>query len=185
MSGDVVVIGIGNSYRRDDGVGPAVAAAIDARAAPGVRALSDTGDPCRILDAWADARLAVVVDAAVATPSVPGRIHRCTITGLQRASAVSSHSVDIATVLALGEALDRMPADVVLFAIEVSETGYGVGLSPTVAAAIPHAVAAVMSEISRRSFACRERAEMPWPHVSRWTDAEPEGRQGQWIATGW
>ena len=27
MSGDVVVIAIGNSYRRDDGVGPAVAAA--------------------------------------------------------------------------------------------------------------------------------------------------------------
>jgi hydrogenase maturation protease len=39
---------------------------------------------------------------------------------------VSSHGVDIATVLALGEALDRMPADVVLFAIEVTETGYGV-----------------------------------------------------------
>jgi hydrogenase maturation protease len=82
MSGDVVVIGLGNSYRRDDGVGPAV-----------------------------------VVDAAVATPSMPGRINRCTINQLEGASAVSSHGVDIATVLALGEALDRMPADVVLFAI--------------------------------------------------------------------
>ena len=167
MSGDVVVIGIGNSYRRDDGVGPAVAAVVEARAAPGVRVLSDTGDLCGILDAWADARLAVVVDAAVATPSVPGRIHRCTITGLQAASAVSSHGVHISTVLALGQAVDRMPADMVLFAIEVSETGYGVGLSPTVAAAIPHAVAAVMSEVNRRSFVCRDRAEMPWPHVTR------------------
>ena len=167
MNGDVVVIGIGSSYRRDDGVGPAVAAAVDARAVPGVRVLSDAGDPCGILDAWADARLAVVVDAAVATPSVPGRIHRCTINQLQGASAVSSHGVDIATVLALGEALDRMPADVVLFAIEVTETGYGVGLSPRVAAAIPHAVAAVMSEVSRGSFACREGAEMPWPRVTR------------------
>jgi hydrogenase maturation protease len=167
MSGDVVVIGIGNSYRRDDGVGPAVAAAVDARAVPGFRVLSDAGDPCRILDAWADARLAVVVDGAVATPSVPGRIHRCTINQLQGLSAVSSHGVDIATVLALGAALDRMPADVVVFAIEVTETGYGVGLSPRVAAAIPHAVAAVMSEVSRRSFARRDRAEMPWPRVIR------------------
>jgi len=167
MSIDVVVIGIGNSYRRDDGVGPAVAVAVDARAMPGVRVIRDAGDPCGILDAWADARLAVVVDAAVATPSVPGRIHRCTIDQLQGASAVSSHGVGIATVLALGEALDRMPADVVLFAIEVTETGYGVGLSPRVAAAIPHAVAAVMSEVSRGSFARRERAEMPWPHVTQ------------------
>lgn len=168
MSGDVVVIGIGNSYRRDDGVGPAVAEAVEARAVPGVRVLSDAGDPCGILDAWADARLAVVVDATVATPSVPGRIHRCAVDRLQgAASAVSSHGMDIATVLALGEALGRRPADVVLFAIEVSETGYEVGLSPRVAAAVPHAVAAVMSEISRRSFACRDRAEMPWPRVTR------------------
>ena len=166
MNGDVVVIGIGNSYRRDDGAGPAVAAALDARAVPGVRVFSDTGDPCVILDAWADARLAVVVDAAVATPSAPGRIHRCTIDQLQGASRVSSHGVDIAMVLALGEALDRMPADVVVFAIEVTETGYGVGLPPTVAAAIPHAVAAVMSEVSRRSFAFWDRAEMPWPRVT-------------------
>lgn len=42
-----------------------------------------------------------------------------------------------------------------------------VGLSPRVAAAIPHAVAAVRSEISRRSFACRERAEMPWSGITR------------------
>ena len=167
MNGDVVVIGIGNSYRRDDGVGPAVAAAVDARAAPGVRVLSDPADPFCILDAWAGAPLAVVVDAAVATPSVPGRIHRCTINQLQGASAVSSHGVDIATVLALGQALDRMPADVVVFAIEVTETGYGVGLSPRVAAALPHAVGAVMSEISSGSFACRDRAEMPWPRVIR------------------
>ncbi len=167
MSGDIVVIGIGNSYRRDDGVGPAVAAVVDAQAVPGVRVVSNAGDPCAIIDAWAGARLAVVVDATVATPPVPGRIHRCTINQLHGAVAVSSHGVDIATVFGLGEALDRIPADVVLFAIEVVETGYGVGLSPRVAAAIPHAVAAVKSEISRRSFACRERAEMPWSGITR------------------
>ena len=76
---------------------------------------------------------------------------------------MSSHGVHIATALALGEALGRMPADVVLFAIEVTEVGYGVGLSPRVAATIPHAVGAVMSEI----FAPRDRAEMPWPPVTR------------------
>jgi Ni,Fe-hydrogenase maturation factor len=42
--------------------------------------------------------------------------------------------------------------DVVLFAIEVTETGYGVGLSPVVQAAVPNVVGAVIAEISRRPF---------------------------------
>ena len=42
--------------------------------------------------------------------------------------------------------------DVVLFAIEVTETGYGVGLSSVVQAAVPNVVGAVIAEISRRPF---------------------------------
>ena len=42
--------------------------------------------------------------------------------------------------------------DVVLFAIEVTETGYGVGLSSVVQAAVPRDVGAVIAEISRRPF---------------------------------
>ncbi len=42
--------------------------------------------------------------------------------------------------------------DVVLFAIEVTETGYGVGLSSVVQAAVPNVVGAVLAEISRRPF---------------------------------
>ena len=71
MTADIAVIGIGNSFRRDDGVGPAVAAAVNARAIPDVSVLIDAGDPAVVLDAWAGVRLAVLIDAAVVTPSVP------------------------------------------------------------------------------------------------------------------
>lgn len=144
---DIVVIGVGNSCRRDDGVGPAVASAVDARGTPGVRVLSVADDPCAILDAWAGARLAVVIDAAVATPSTPGRIHRCAADQLPALSTVTSHAVDLATVLELGRALDRMPGELMVFAVEAADTGVGLGLSAAVAAAVPEVVDAVLAEI--------------------------------------
>lgn len=147
LGGDVIVIGVGNGFRRDDGVGLAVAAAVASQAPPGVRVIGDVGDPCRVLDAWAGARLAVIVDAAVASPAVPGRIHRCTVDQLHPVTTTSSHGVDLATVFALGEVLDRLPDAVVLIAIEVADTAQGVGLSAAVAAALPKAVAAVLAEL--------------------------------------
>jgi hydrogenase maturation protease len=163
----VTVIGVGNSFRRDDGVGPAVAAAVDARAIPGVRVVTDVVEPTGLLDAWADVDLAIVVDAATSAPSAPGRIHRCTKDQFVAAPTVSSHGVDLATVIALGEALDRMPGRLVLFAVEVADTGYGAGLTPKVEAAVGRAAAAVMGEIGRGSFGCREEAEMPWSGFAR------------------
>ncbi len=168
MTTDVVVIGIGNALRRDDGVGPAVAAAVDARAVPGVSVLIGAADPTAVLEAWADARLAVLVDAATATPSEPGRLHRCAMDQFANSPALSSHGVDIAAVFALGEALGRLPEDVVVFAVEVADTGYGAGLTPGVQAAVPVVADAVMGEISRTV-----------------TDFKVEGRQRSWAHTGW
>ncbi|HUL99958.1 MAG TPA: hydrogenase maturation protease [Mycobacterium sp.] len=158
----VAVIGFGNSFRRDDGVGPAVAAAIEARAIPGVSVLTAASDPAVVLEAWAGVRLAVLIDAVVTTPCQPGRIHRCAMSELVGSPAVSSHGMDIATLLALGEVLHRIPDDVVVFAVEVKETGYGVGLTPNVHAAVPLVVDAVMATIG----------------------PETEGRQRSWAPTG-
>lgn len=158
MTKGVAVIGIGNSFRRDDGVGPAVAAAIEARQIPGVCVLTDGADPAAVLEAWAGVRLAVLVDAVVAAPCRPGRIHRCAIHELVGSTPVSSHGMDVATLLALGQALHRMPDDVVVFAVEAGETCYGVGLTPDVAAAVPHVVDAVVTEIIGTGTEGRQRS---------------------------
>ncbi|KUI30358.1 peptidase M52 [Mycobacterium sp. IS-1742] len=161
MTGDSVVIGVGNGHRRDDGVGPAVAAAVGARVAPGVRVRYVVDDPCEILDAWAGARLAVVVDAAVATPSVPGRIHRCTADRLLSSPPVSSHGMDLATVVELGRALNRMPHDLLVLAVEVADVGFGVGLSTAVQAAVPDAVDAVLTAIRQGPSDRRQGSKCP------------------------
>jgi hydrogenase maturation protease len=145
---NTVVVGIGNTYRRDDGVGPAVAAYIGERALPGVRVLTGIEDPMNLLDAWSGAALAVLVDAAITPTPTPGRIHRVMAGDVTAAGGVSTHDLDITQALALGQALGRTPDQLVVFTVEVADTGHGVGLTPPVAAAVPEAVDAVMAEIT-------------------------------------
>ena len=68
------MIGIGNPYRRDDGIGPAVAAAVDALLLPGVRVLGCAGEMTQILDAWAGACNGVVIYEGLGAN--PGRVGR-------------------------------------------------------------------------------------------------------------
>ena len=104
MTTPVVVIGIGNTYRSDDGVGLAVADKLAQSAPPGVRVHAGVTDLSALLDAWAGAELGVVVDATVSSGAVPGRIRRFTSDAVAAARTTSSHGLDVARALELGEA---------------------------------------------------------------------------------
>ncbi len=86
-AGGIVVIGVGNEFRRDDGLGPEVLSRLrdqvtaDTGGGPGggpgggtggVRLLACDGEPTRMIEAWAGASLALVVDAVVAGPPRAG-----------------------------------------------------------------------------------------------------------------
>lgn len=142
MSAGSVVIGVGNRFRRDDGIGPAVAAAVDAQLLPDVRVLGCAGEMTEILDAWEGARVAVVIDAAVG--GTPGQVRRCTLGEFVDATPFSSHELSLAKTYELARALDRAPDSVVVVTVDVVDTGHGEGLTPVVAAALPEAVDVVL-----------------------------------------
>ena len=145
---EAVVIGIGNPFRNDDGIGPAVATQIGGQSLPGVRVVISDGEPAGLLEAWAGADLAVVVDAIHRMPASPGRIHRLTASQLESGgTAASSHGFGLPDALRLGRALEQLPGRVVVFAVEAADTGAGTELSKPVAAALPEVVAAVMTEL--------------------------------------
>ena len=149
MIGEIVVIGLGNTYRSDDGVGIAAAAALDELALPGVRVVTDVAEPMSLLEAWSGVKLAVVIDAAVVTSPTPGRIRRCTLSDVVTpCEGLSSHSVDVGRTHALGQALRRVPDALVVFTIEVADTRNGIGLTPQVARAVPEVVGMAVSEIN-------------------------------------
>jgi hydrogenase maturation protease len=156
-----VVIGVGNPFRGDDGVGPAVAARIEEQHLPGVRVVFSDGEPSGLIEAWSGAGLAVIVDALHGSPAgrapCPGRIHRVTPASLDArpgpggaaagSSAGSSHGLGLPHAFRLGRALGREPRRAVIIAVEVADVRPGPGLSAAVAAAVPPAVAAVGAEL--------------------------------------
>lgn len=149
MNADIV-IGVGNSFRRDDGVGLIVADGVARHNIAGLQVITTTGEPGALLDAWADAGLAVVVDAAMGPGSTPGQIQRWTPGTDSPARAVSSHAVGIPQAYELGRALGRLPDRLVVLSVGISDANHGVGLTPEVAAAVPLAVETVLAELGVR-----------------------------------
>ena len=145
----MVVIGVGNEYRRDDGAGLAVVISLRDRVPPGVDLVLTDGEPTRLIEAWAGAEVAVVVDAVRADPPRPGRVHRFeldrALTGATRTA--SSHGFGLDDAIQLALALDRMPGRLVVHAIEAADLGQGAGLTPPVAAAVDEVASAVLSDL--------------------------------------
>lgn len=102
-----------------------------------------------MIEAWTGAILAVVVDAVVADPPAPGRMHRFVIGRDEAAggNAVSSHGLGVAEAVGLAAALGRMPDRLIIHAVEAADVGHGVGLSPAVAAAAAALTAAVLRDV--------------------------------------
>jgi len=145
----VVVIGVGNEFRRDDGAGLAVVTSLRGRVPPGVELALTGGEPTRLIETWTGAALAIVVDAVRADPPRPGRVHRFVLdrplAGTTRTASSHGFGLDDAVRLAL--ALDRMPGLLVVHAIEAADLSQGQGLTPLVAAAVGEAARGVLSDI--------------------------------------
>jgi hydrogenase maturation protease len=135
------LIGIGNPWRRDDGVGVAVVQAVEATLPPDVEVAAVTGDLTRALSVWADGDPAVVVDG-VRSGAPPGTISRLEADDLVAAGPAggglsSSHALGLADALAIGRAVGAVPRRLVVLNVEVAATAHGDQLSPAVAAAVP------------------------------------------------
>ncbi len=153
----IAVIGVGNDHRHDDGVGWAVVAALAQRGKRpplphGVRLVCTDGDPARLISAWEDVHLAVVVDAAHARPARPGHVHRIPLGGGLPPSpfgSTSTHGFALADTIRLARTLDRLPGTLVVYAVEAADTTLGTGLSSQVAAAVGPLVQRIADDIAR------------------------------------
>jgi hydrogenase maturation protease len=133
-----IVIGVGNEYRRDDGLGPVVVARLrDVPLPPDVTLVVTDGEPTRMLDLWTGADLAVVVDAVRTGADHGGHVYEVAVDDLdETATAATSHRVGLGATVELARALDRMPVRLVVFAVDGTDFGFGTDLTPAVAAAV-------------------------------------------------
>ena len=138
-----VVIGVGNTFRRDDGIGPAVVARLrelqpgDASLSGVSLAVSD-GEPSQMIDLWGDAELAVVADAVRDSRVPSGHRYELTVDALTGTvpGAASSHGIGLGDTVELAQALGRMPARLAVLAVVGRDFGFGTGLSAEVADAV-------------------------------------------------
>lgn len=146
-----VVVGVGNTFRRDDGVGLAVADRLRERVPAGVEVVGCELEPSRLLDAWEGAEAAVVVDA-VRSGAAPGTLHRIDADDGPVPESLfrsSTHAFGIGDAVELARALGKLPGRVVLFGVEGAEFEAGEGLTGPVEAAVEPAARAVLDELKR------------------------------------
>jgi hydrogenase maturation protease len=63
------------------------------------------------------------------------------------APTVGTHALGLAEAIALGRALERLPARLVVVGVEASETDSGHGLSPAVAGAVDEVIDVIEREV--------------------------------------
>lgn len=145
-----LIIGVGNRWRRDDGIGPR---AVDALARSGCAEadlLELDGEPARLAAAWAGRPCVVVIDA-IRGGSAPGTFRVLDGAG-EIPSGVrdaSTHGGGVAAAVALSRAIATLPARLVVMGVEPAATGHGDELSPEVAAMLDEVVEQAVREVSR------------------------------------
>lgn len=145
----VLVIGVGNLDRGDDGAGIAAARLIRA-AVPYARVIESAGDAADLIDAWGDAEHVYLIDAMVAG-AAPGALERfdAHVSSLPATfNATSSHAFGAAAAVELARVLGMLPPRLIVYGIEGADYTAGSGQSPAVSAAVERVARLVAEEIA-------------------------------------
>lgn len=147
----ILVAGIGNPDRGDDGVGLRVIAELAGRLPPDVVLITRSGDILALVEDWTGFNATICIDAADFM-AAPGRIHRIDAAAGELPPGLafpSSHAFGLAEAIALAGALQRLPETVIVFAIEGKNFDGGAPMTPEVAAAAAKTAEQVIAEIAR------------------------------------
>ena len=126
----IKLIGVGNPWRRDDGVGIWIARRLAGLNLPGVEVLERNGEGAELLEAWGGADRVYLFDALKAGGS-PGTVRRIDAhrQSLPRDMLGSSHALGVAEAVELARTLGELPAQLLIFGVEGINFGMGEDLS--------------------------------------------------------
>ena len=145
---ETLFIGVGNSFRRDDGAGPVVAARLSGR---GAQTRVHAGDGTGLIEYFSEAAKIVLIDAT--RSGAPGG----TILDIDATRTplpteffhYSTHRFGLAEAVETARRLGLLPEALRVIGIEGVDFGPGEGLSEPVEAAVRRVVSLLGAEISR------------------------------------
>ncbi len=151
----ILILGLGNPLRGDDGVGPRVVEALEREPLPPAVEVMEGGTPGVGLLSLLEGRRRVIIVDAAEMGRAPGSLARfrpdeARLEG--SAGGISLHSSGVADAFALARALKLALPELVVFGVQPADTGWGHGLSPAVETAMASVVEAVSQEAGREPF---------------------------------
>jgi hydrogenase maturation protease len=148
-----LVLCLGNDILRDDGVGWAIADALEGHVPSDVIVRRSALSGFYLLDELAGWDAVVVVDAVRTGAHAPGTVLSFPFEALRTEAGPSPHAVGLPTVVALGRQSGvPLPDAIHIVAVEVDDMeSFCEGLTPAVRDAVPRAVDVIRSLIVRAS----------------------------------
>jgi hydrogenase maturation protease len=143
----VLLIGIGNEYRSDDGVGRLIARNLMNRRLPHIEVVEASGEGAALMETWKGADAVILIDA-VSCGAPPGTIHRLNARRElipQEYFRCSTHAFGVAEAIEMARALNLLPPRLIIYGIEGQTFAFGQGLS----AAVEEAAGAAEEQIHR------------------------------------
>ena len=149
----VLVMGIGNTLLRDEGVGIRVIEAMRGIDLPsGVELVDGATGGLDLIDVIAGRRKVIVIDAAHADAG-PGTVFRMHPEDLAPPGegSIPQHEMGLLETLKAAEALGSPPGEVVIFGIQTKEVRWGLDLSDELTAVVPRVIDLVIAELQAKS----------------------------------
>ncbi len=144
-----LLIGVGNEFRSDDGVGILAARRIREKNFPGIVIVECDGEAASLMDAWAGMKTVVIIDA-VSSGAPPGTIHRIDArrqSVSQELFPFSTHALGLAHAVELARSLGKLPINIIIYGIEGEQFSAGSSLSPKVQEALNEVLQLVTGEV--------------------------------------
>ena len=146
----VLVIGVGNELRGDDGASVEVIRRLREPAGQaGIEVGEQLHEPTELLDAW-QGRDAVVLVDTMSSGARPGTIRRFDASSeplpARLRGSASTHAFGLVEAIELARTLDRLPRQLIVFAVEGQTFEAGTALSDEVQAVAPALACAVLRE---------------------------------------
>jgi hydrogenase maturation protease len=153
----ILVAGVGNLLKSDDGLGPQVIERLKEVKLPNNVDVMDLGTSgMDILHYSAKYEKIIFVDAIRLSKS-PGTVYRIKPREVQVSDNeirdviyMSMHEIDLERVISLGRRLGQMPENLVIIGCEPKETGrMKIGLTEEVSSSVPNIIRLILEEIER------------------------------------
>ena len=145
----ILVIGIGNEFRGDDGAGIVCARKIREKVNSKAFVIESNGDGAKLMEAWKRFDKVILIDS-ISIGSKPGSIRKFNgyDAGFPKAnSKPSSHLFSVADAIMTSKILNTLPENLVIYGIEGKLYEYGSKISGEVSKSIEKLVKVIEKDI--------------------------------------